>query len=78
MTDGSLMDAFCAHGQYWDECIACEAILPLQFEINRLEDFLGRVMEELDKHGWGDFHYGPQPQDPAIVKLKEEYNASKR
>lgn len=27
---------------------------------------------ELAKHGWGDFHYGEQPQDPNIVRLLEE------
>lgn len=41
-------------------------------EVERLKDLNGRLMEELAKHGWGDFHYGPQDQDPNIVALLEE------
>jgi hypothetical protein len=37
-----------------------------------LQDHRARLREELAKHGWGDFHYGDQGQDPAVVKLLEE------
>lgn len=38
------------------------------------ENFIRKLMEELKKHGWGDFHYTPygSPQDPEIVALLEE------
>lgn len=42
-------------------------------DVETLRDFNRRLVEELGKHGWGDFHYGPQEQDPAIVRLREEY-----
>lgn len=38
-----------------------------------LSDFTERVVTELAKHGWGDFHYGDQPQEPEIVAPIEEY-----
>lgn len=34
------------------------------------------LYEELKRWGWGDFHYGPQPQDPKVVatlKVYEDY-----
>lgn len=36
-------------------------------------DFADRLAAELARHGWGDFHYGEQPQDPAIVALLDEH-----
>ena len=41
-------------------------------EIQRLQDFNQRLMNELAQHGWGDMHYGPQEQDRNIVALLEE------
>lgn len=43
-------------------------------ENERLVEFNYRLMAELAQHGWGDFHYGDQPQDPAIVRLLKEGN----
>jgi hypothetical protein len=43
-------------------------------EIDRLRDFTDRAVNELAKHGWGDFHYGPQPQKAEIVALVEEHS----
>lgn len=37
-----------------------------------LRDYIERLRVELAKHGWGDMHYGNQPQDPNIVALLEE------
>lgn len=49
-------------------------------EIHRLRQeneelrYLATVMaQELAKWGWGDFHYGPQPQDRNVVAVLEEY-----
>jgi hypothetical protein len=44
----------------------------LRAEVERLLDHRARLREELAKHGWGDFHYGDQGQDPAVVALLEE------
>lgn len=87
MTDANLMDAFCKHGKYWDECDACNEITTLEIECQRLVDentslqnelerqldFNQRLMKELSQWGWGDFHYGPViEQDRDIVALLEE------
>jgi len=46
-----------------------DCILDLRSE----QEFCDRVIEELKKHGWGDFHYWVGPQDPAIVALITEH-----
>lgn len=52
----------------------------LKLEVRRLRQeneelrYLATVMaQELAKWGWGDFHYGPQPQDRNVVAVLEEY-----
>lgn len=42
----------------------------------RIEDLeaLAKTMAlELAKWGWGDMHYGPQPQERSVVAVLEEY-----
>jgi len=34
-----------------------------------------RLAAELARHGWGDMHYGDQPQDRNVVRLLDEYKA---
>lgn len=43
-------------------------------EIDHRENFIRKLMAELRKHGWGDFHYGSlgNKQDPNIVALLRE------
>lgn len=41
-------------------------------EIDLLRDRVARLRAELARWGWGDFHYGDQPQDRAIVALLED------
>lgn len=41
-------------------------------------DFADRLVAELKQHGWGDFHYGPQDQDPSIVALLREHEERRR
>lgn len=50
-----------------------EEPLILRFAYADEQDFADRLAAELAKHGWGDFHYGAQPQDPAIVALLNEH-----
>jgi hypothetical protein len=63
----------------WDDAIAdVPATLGLtkaecvKRELKRLRDQKTRLRTELAKWGWGDMHYGDQPQDAAIVALLEE------
>jgi len=49
-----------------------EGIKRLEVELQHREEFIRRLMAELRKHGWGDFHYGAQQQDPNIVALLRE------
>jgi hypothetical protein len=45
----------------------------LESELRIREEFIRKLMAELRKHGWGDFHYSyNSPQDPNIVALLEE------
>lgn len=48
-------------------------VFELAAELLKRVEFGGRVVEELNKHGWGDFHYGTTPQEPQIVALVEEW-----
>lgn len=41
-------------------------------EIQRLQDFNQRLMNELAQHGWGDMRFGETEQDRNIVSLLEE------
>jgi len=45
----------------------------IQEQLVSEKEFCDRVIEELKKHGWGDFHYWVGPQDPAIVALITEH-----
>lgn len=47
-------------------------------EVEHLKRFNQRLMEELSKYGWGDFHYGHQDQDPNIVALLQEGGFTKK
>lgn len=40
--------------------------------INTLESALSDCANELTKHGWGDFHYGDQPQEASVVQVVEQ------
>ncbi len=42
------------------------------------EDLADKLVEELDKHGHGDFHYGPQAQEPRIAQLVAMHRKAKR
>jgi len=37
-----------------------------------------RLAAELARHGWGDMHYGDQPQDRNVVRLLDEHKARRR
>lgn len=40
------------------------------FELRRitnLKDALRAARAEIDRHGYGDFHYGDQPRDPGVL-----------
>ncbi len=42
-------------------------------EVERLRSLAKAMAEELAKWGWGDMHYGPQPQERSVVAVLEEY-----
>lgn len=42
-------------------------------ENKRLRALAGMMATELSKWGWGDFHYGPQPQEQSVVAVLDEY-----
>lgn len=44
----------------------------LEGERDRLLRHREALREELAKHGWGDFHYGDQGQDPEVVRVLKE------
>lgn len=42
-------------------------------EIERLRKLATMMAEELSRWGWGDMHYGPQPQERSVVAVLDEY-----
>jgi hypothetical protein len=59
-------------------CTKCghhEPAPSLLAEIGRLRAALIATMDELDRWGWGDFHYGSQPQDQRVVDAVAKANA---
>jgi len=36
-------------------------------DVQRLRGALAEVTAQLARWGWGDMHYGSQPQDPAVI-----------
>lgn len=40
-------------------------------------DTADMLATELRKHGWGDFHYGDQPQDACVVTALRCYERAK-
>ncbi len=57
--------------EYLGEFTADAVLIEIaRLQCDRLHKQLLRT--ELAKHGWGDFHYGDQGQDPAIMRLLEE------
>jgi hypothetical protein len=45
-------------------------------EVGRLRDALRAARAELDRWGWGDFHYGPQPRDGSVVRALAAIDAA--
>ena len=50
----------------------------LRTELAAERDFADRLAAELARHGWGDMHYGGQPQDRNVVRLLAEYKTRRR
>jgi hypothetical protein len=50
-----------------------DAVKLLCDELLAERDLCDRLAAELNKWGWGDFHYGETPQDPQVVALVEEH-----
>jgi uncharacterized protein YigA (DUF484 family) len=50
-----------------------EQVSDLKEELRQERDLCDRLARELDKYGWGDFHYGHTPQNSAVVALVEEH-----
>lgn len=57
-------------GEYWKaRALAAESALSqAQAENELLRAALIICADELDRHGWGDFHYGSTGQDEAVVR----------
>lgn len=50
----------------------------LRTELAAERDFADRMAAELARHGWGDMHYGDQPQDRNVVRLLAEHKTRRR
>jgi hypothetical protein len=48
----------------------------IEAELDALRLLLAETRVELAKHGWGDFHYGSQGQDPAVRAMVERIDAA--
>lgn len=44
-------------------------------QVKDWREMAGALAEELRKWGWGDMHYGPQPQEPEVVAVIARYDA---
>lgn len=48
-------------------------VVSLVADLGNRDDFIKRLMKELSRWGWGDFHYSNNsPQERSIVSLLEE------
>lgn len=56
-----------------EEVWEIEYVRGLETRCDDLENLAKTMAEELAKWGWGDMHYGPQPQEPRVVAVLEEY-----
>lgn len=54
-----------------------ERIERLAYEAERWRLIAGRLYEELKRWGWGDFHYGSQPQDSSVVAALKVYEEAR-
>lgn len=64
--------------RYEDQPRAWSEMMMARHEIACWKALLREVKVELSRWGWGDFHYGDQPQEPRVVALVDRANAALR